>query len=66
MGVMLTFKSTGPFYAKDVRMCVPEDATLGQMIRVVVKYIEERPAEMHLLFVALAMLALRDAWPCKG
>jgi hypothetical protein len=66
MGVMLTFKSTGAFLANDVRVCVPEDATLRQMIRVVVKYIEERPEKMHVPFVALALLALRDAWPCRG
>ena len=43
----------------------PHEATLGQVVRVVVAYIDARPARMHAEFGALALEALRDAWPCK-
>jgi hypothetical protein len=44
---------------------VPAGATLAQGVRIVVAYIEARPARMHEPFIGLALEALRDAWPCK-
>jgi hypothetical protein len=44
---------------------VPDEATLVQKVRVVVAYIEARPARMHEDFRYLALIALRTAWPCK-
>jgi hypothetical protein len=45
--------------------CIPKETTNEQQIRIVVKYIEERPEQMHKRFVLLALLALENAWPCK-
>jgi hypothetical protein len=42
----------------------PENVTPEQMIRVIVAYIEARPAELHKDFDWLATLALAEAWPC--
>jgi Rap1a immunity proteins len=39
--------------------------TLKQIVRVVVAYIDARPARMHEDFRKLALEALVDAWPCK-
>jgi hypothetical protein len=39
--------------------------TRGQEVRVVISYIEARPARMHESFHDLALEALRTAWPCK-
>jgi hypothetical protein len=45
---------------------VPDGAyTVNQFARVMVRYIEARPQEMHRSFLALAWEALRDAWPNK-
>jgi hypothetical protein len=44
---------------------IPDAVTAGQMVRVVVRYIEARPQRMHQFFVVLAREALIDAWPCK-
>ena len=44
--------------------CVPDDATNGQMVRVVVNYIH--PEKMHRSFSYLAYDALKEAWPCKS
>jgi Rap1a immunity proteins len=49
------------------RTCVnvPDMATPEQAVRVVIAYIEARPARMHESLYVLALEALRDAWPCK-
>jgi hypothetical protein len=46
-------------------ICAPPGVTKTQMIRVVVKYIDDRPARLNEDFNALAVEALRAAWPCK-
>ena len=46
-------------------VCSPDDVTNEQSVRVVIKYIDERPARMHEDFELLAYEALRAAWPCK-
>jgi len=48
-----------------VGICFPNGVTNGQIIRVVVKYIDDRPARLNEDFRALALEALRAAWPCK-
>jgi hypothetical protein len=47
-------------------ICTPRGATVGQSNRVIIRYIEERPARHHEDFRDLALEALRAAWPCKG
>jgi len=47
------------------RICPPDVYTTGQALRVVVLYIEGKPARLHEDFMALALEALRAAWPCK-
>ncbi|MDP9373252.1 MAG: hypothetical protein M3Q65_12525 [Chloroflexota bacterium] len=49
----------------DADTCKPKGVTLGQMIRVVVRYIDARPARQHESFNGLALEALRAAWPCR-
>jgi hypothetical protein len=44
---------------------IPDGVTLGQEVRVVISYIEARPARMHELFRGLALEALQAAWPCR-
>ena len=48
---------------KQAVFCVPEHVTREQELRVIVTYIDKHPEKMHLAF--LAIMALRDAWPCK-
>jgi hypothetical protein len=47
-------------------LCVPDDATNGQMVRVVVSYIDRHPERMHQSFAYLAFDALKEASPCKS
>ena len=46
-------------------VCAPAGATEGQTVRVVVQYIDARPARMHEDFRKLAVEAMKAAWPCK-
>jgi hypothetical protein len=46
-------------------ICPPKGTTLDQAIRIVVQYIDQRPARMHENFISLAREALLAAWPCK-
>jgi hypothetical protein len=44
----------------------PTGVISGQMVRVVVNYIDRHPETMHLRFSALAFDALKEVWPCKS
>jgi len=55
---------TGLNYA-DNHGCVPNGVTQGQLMRVVVKYIDSRPERMHEDFGMLALEALRSSFPCR-
>jgi hypothetical protein len=48
-----------------VAFCAPDGVTMGQMVRVVVKYVDQHPELMHIAFSTLALSALAQAWPCK-
>jgi hypothetical protein len=46
--------------------CIPDGVQGGdQLIRVVVKYIDQRPEVMHRPFAELVYLALKEVWPCN-
>lgn len=54
------------FAGKDVGVCAPRASTLEQSIRIVLQYIESRPAKRYDNFIALALEALKARWPCKN
>ena len=60
---LATFANNLPFETS--RSCPPEDATIGQLTRVIVRWIDEHPQRWHEDFLALALFALHEAWPCK-
>ena len=47
------------------RTCPSDGVRTGQMVAVVVRWIEQRPQRWHENFKVLALLALHEAWPCK-
>ena len=56
----------GPRYLGEAsRFCPPDGASVDQVKRVVIKYIEERPERLHEPFFVLALESLRKAWPCR-
>jgi hypothetical protein len=54
----------GLFYIAE-GTCPPSGVTGSQISRVVVQYIDARPARMHEDFRELALEAMKAAWPCK-
>jgi hypothetical protein len=46
--------------------CIPDDVERGQMVRIVLKYIRENPAEAHKHTGALIMKALGKVYPCSS
>ncbi len=49
-----------------VPVCIPtERVSLGQLGRVVVKYLKDHPEEEHDAAVVLVVVALREAFPCE-
>jgi Ssp1 endopeptidase immunity protein Rap1a len=50
---------------KDVRFCLPEEVTNGQILLVFVKYLEDHPEELHKPANLLLIEALRKAFPCE-
>jgi Rap1a immunity proteins len=63
IGVLTETETTSE--ARLACLAIPEAAPLVQQVRVVVAYIDARPARMHERFDLLALEALRTAWPCK-
>ncbi len=53
------------FAGKGVDVCAPNAVTTEQAVRIVVQYIDKRPARINDDFRRLALEALRAAWPCK-
>ena len=45
--------------------CSPKSVTVGQVIKVVVAYIDQRPTRLHESFISLTTEALEAAWPCQ-
>jgi Rap1a immunity proteins len=69
MGVNLTeFKFSNdplPLWANLRCVDMPNGVTGAQAVRVVIAYIDARPARTHEKFRELALEALRTAWPCR-
>ena len=58
-GIVETLASSGV-------VCRTEGVTIGQTIRVVLKYIDDRSARQNESFTVLALEALQAAWPCRN
>lgn len=46
--------------------CIPAGVTLNQLVRVIVKYLQDRPEDLHDRGVLLAVGALARAFPCPA
>ena len=45
--------------------CMPKEATLEQVSRIVVKFLDDHPGQLPLPSTVLVWMALAEAWPCK-
>ena len=46
------------------RICLPQNATLEQLVHIVVKFLRENPNMTHQDATGLTMVALKGAFPC--
>jgi hypothetical protein len=46
-------------------VCSPPGAINDEAVRIVIQYIDARPARLHEDFALLAAEALKVAWPCR-
>lgn len=46
-------------------ICLPDNASTGQLTRVIVKHLENNPNQLHILKGAVAHFALQAAFPCR-
>jgi hypothetical protein len=45
--------------------CVPAEASSAQLTKVVVKYGDNHPAQLHFPAASIVLLAMKDAFPCR-
>jgi hypothetical protein len=46
-------------------VCAPQEATAGQAIRIVYKYLQDHPEQLHMTDTKLVGMALAQVFPCK-
>ena len=66
-GLLRAMRTVGDISHLDPLLCaaVPEQVTIQEVLKVVVRYGETHPKEGPLPFTVLVLDALHDAWPCK-
>jgi hypothetical protein len=64
-GMIMALKGLGSYLEPPLRTCIPEDATILQMARVITKAIDEHPEQINRQFLELAIEAMQNAWPCQ-
>jgi len=67
-GLLKAMHTLGDIPHLDPLLCaaVPEEVTIEQALKVVVRYGETHPREGPPPFTVLVLDALHDAWPCKN
>jgi hypothetical protein len=64
-GVVSAFNDTVHFFPPDLKFCTPHKVTSGQYIQIVLKFLNENPAQLHRSETHLILDALRKTFPCK-
>jgi len=49
---------------KGSQVCMPAGVTTGQVVAVVVKFMDANPQLLDLMFTPVALVAMQRAWPC--
>ena len=65
LGLVHGYRDMRHYYLQDL-FCPPNSVNDEQMARVVVKYLEEHPAELDERHSAVLVKALQAAWPCQS
>jgi len=46
-------------------LCVPPEASATQLAKVIAKYGDDHPQQLHLPAAVIVLLAMKDAFPCR-
>lgn len=65
-GVIAALTYVSPALSDDERFCPPQGYSVLQARRIVVRYMETHPEDLHTNYIVLALRALQRAWPCHG
>lgn len=63
-GILMTLISDGP--NRTIRFCPPSSVTVGQAVRIMVKYFEDNPENLNMDFASMAVIRFRQLWPCTA
>jgi hypothetical protein len=63
-GIGMTLMYMGPGLVPQAKHCAPDAATVSQIVRVVLSFIEAQPQLGQQEFMLVALGALRKEWPC--
>lgn len=66
IGVMVAVANQSNKAVLKSPFCLPDSVTLGQQVRVVLKYIRANPGKAHMDTSVLATKALKEAFPCSS
>ncbi|MGM4999241.1 Rap1a/Tai family immunity protein [Tardiphaga sp. 538_B7_N1_4] len=64
-GIVSTIMFYGQNLPQRAQVCFPKGSTLGQAMRIVIRYLETHPENLHLDLRNLAATALHEVWPCR-
>jgi Ssp1 endopeptidase immunity protein Rap1a len=56
----------GEHMKPDLAFCVPKGVTYAQGTRIVVKYMDANPQDLHIAISVLTVFALKETWPCPS
>jgi Rap1a immunity proteins len=65
LGIVSAMIGVSSILAPQYRYCVPDGANTGQALKVVIRYLDANPSQLHLDFRYLVHRAFKAAWPCK-
>jgi hypothetical protein len=67
LGAVTAIMHLEPFLKSEFAMCPPKDSKISyaQMVLAVAAYLKAHPEQLNKSFHALAVFALRSAWPCS-
>lgn len=64
-GIIEALNELAAFMPSGTEACTPDGVTVGQVVTVVVRWLDDHPQRWNERFISLALLALHDEWPCK-
>lgn len=64
-GAIAALAYMAPAFEAAERFCPPKGYSVLQARRIVVRYMEQRPEDLHLNYLVLALRAMQKAWPCS-